>query len=104
MYGLNCGLRKISEDNDSKGKGKKSGRISLDMAHTIDYVICILLSQGTNTSSLMRENICSQSNHSCIVGGSLLYFEVGIGKGANMGAIFMKKHPTTQYCFPLPRA
>ena len=73
MYGLNCGLRKISEDNDSKGKGKKSGRISLDMAHTIDYVICILLSQGTNTSSLMRENICSQSNHSCklylILGG-----------------------------------
>ena len=72
MYGLNCGLRKISEDNDSKGKGKKSGRISLDMAHTIDYVICILLSQGTNMSSLMRENICLQSNHSF-----KLYFILG---------------------------
>ena len=40
-------MKRISKDNDSKGKGKKSGRIPLDMAHTIDYVFGILLSQGT---------------------------------------------------------
>ena len=58
-------MKRISKDNDSKGKGKKSGRIPLDMAHTIDYVFGILLSQGTDMISLMvKIYFFSQSNHS----------------------------------------
>ena len=55
IYGLNYCLKKIDKDNGSIGKAKKTGRISLDMAHSIDYVIYILLSQGTSIIQLMAE-------------------------------------------------
>ena len=37
-----------------------------------------------------------------LLGGFPLYFEAGIGMGANMGALFMKRHTTTQFCSLLP--
>ena len=56
IYGLSYISKRIHKDkNGSKEKGKKSGRISLDMAHTIDYVICIILSQGMNMISLRKK-------------------------------------------------
>ena len=66
IYGLSYISKKIHKDkNGSKEKGKKSGRNSLDMAHTIDYVFGILLSQGTDMISLMEKiYFFSQSNHS----------------------------------------
>ena len=73
IYGLSYCLKKINKDNGSIGKGKKAGRTSLDMAHSIDYVICILLSQGTSTIQLMTEKIFfPQSEHNC-----KLYFILG---------------------------
>ena len=39
-----------------------------------------------------------------LLGGFPLYFEAGIGKGANMGALFMKRHTTTQFCSLLPHS
>ena len=39
-----------------------------------------------------------------LLGGFPVYFEVGIGKGANMGAPFMKRHTTTQFCSLLPHS
>ena len=74
IYGLNYCLKKIDKDNGSIGKGKKTGRISLDMAHSIDYVIYILLSQGTSIIQLMAERkfFFPQSDHNC-----KLYFILG---------------------------
>ena len=42
--------------------------------------------------------------HFFLIGGFPLYFEVGIGKAAKMGALFMKRHTTTEFCSLLPHS